>query len=72
MECVVVLRENIVTIKKLFLRSTVAEITVTTPAAICATESPVTCWQVAYIIDTDTEWSHEEFEIKTDGENDQT
>ena len=59
------------TIKKLFLRSTIAEITVETPAAICATESPVTCWQVAYIIDTGTEWSYEEFK-KTDDENDQT
>ena len=59
------------TIKKLFLRSTIAEITVTTPAAICATESPVACWQVTYIIDTGTEWSHEEFKIKTDGEIDQ-
>ena len=51
-------------VKKLFLRSTIAEITVTTPAAICATESPVTCWQVAYIVDTGTEWSHEEFKFE--------
>ena len=59
------------TIKKLFLRSTIAEIIVTTPAAICATESPVTCWQVAYIIDTGTEWSYEEFKLKTNDEIDQ-
>ena len=59
-------------IRKLFLRSTIAEITVTTPAAICATESPITCWQVAYIIDTGTEWSYEEFKMKTDDEIDQT
>ena len=57
-------------IKKLFLRSTIAEITVTRPAAICATESPVTCWQVAYIVDTSTEWSHEEFKFEI-GETDQ-
>ena len=59
------------TIKKLFLRSTIAEITVTTPAAICATESAVTCWQVAYIIDTGTEWSYGEFAVETN-ETDQT
>ena len=59
------------TIKKLFLRSTIAEITVTTPAAICVTESPVTRWQVAYIVDTGTEWSHEEFAVEAD-EIDQT
>ena len=54
------------TIKKLFLRSTIAEITVATPAAICATESPVTRWQVAYIIDTGTEWLLKEFAVEAD------
>ena len=51
-------------IKKLFLRSTIAEITATI-TTICSTESPVTCWQVAYIIDTSTEWSHREFKVDT-------
>ena len=59
------------TIKKLCLRSTLAEVTVTTPAKICLTESPITCWQMAYIIDTSTQWSCEEFTVEKD-ENDQT
>ena len=60
------------TIKKLFLRSKIAEITVTTPSTICATESPVTYWQVAYIIDTGTEWCYDEFKKTHADEIDQT
>ena len=57
-------------IKKLFLRSTIAELIITKPVAICPTESPVTCWQVGYIIDTSTKWLHEDFAVKAD-ESDQ-
>ena len=58
------------TIKKLFLRSTIAELTIIKPVAICSTESPVTSWQVGYIIDTSTEWSYEDFAMDAD-KNDQ-
>ena len=58
------------TIKKLFLRSTIAELSVVKPVAICSTESPVTSWQVGYIIDTSTEWSCEDFVMDVD-KNDQ-
>ena len=58
------------TIKKLLLRSTIAELSVTKPVAICSTESPVTSWQVGYIIDTSTEWSCKDF-VMDAGKSDQ-
>ena len=54
------------TIKKLFLRSTIAELTIIKPVAICSTKSPLTSWQVGYIIDTSTEWSYEDFAMDAD------
>ena len=54
------------TIKNLFLRSTIAELTVIKPVAICSTESPVTSWQVECIIDTSTEWSYKDFAMDAD------
>ena len=50
-------------ISNLFLRSTMAVVTVKTPGIICSTESPVTCVEVSCVSATNTEWSN--YECKT-------
>ena len=51
-------------ISNLFLRSTMAVVTVKIPGVICTTESPVTCVEVSYVSATNTEWSNCECKIK--------
>jgi len=53
-------------ISNLFLRSTIAVVTVKIPNKICSTESPVTCVEVSHIIEETgcTKFSNSEFEIE--------
>ena len=51
-------------ISNLFLRSTMAVVTVKIPGIICTTESPVTCLEVSYVSATNTKWSNCEFKTK--------
>ena len=51
-------------ILSLFLRSTIAVVTVKIPDAICSTESPVECVEVSWVNTTNTEWSNHKFRVK--------
>jgi len=53
-------------ISNLFLRSTMAAVTVKIPNKICSycTESPVTCVEVSHVIEEGTKFSSGEFKIK--------
>lgn len=51
------------TINYLYIRSTIAVVTVEFPAASCSTESPVTCMELSYVSATSTQWSNSYLEI---------
>ena len=51
-------------ISNIFIRSTIAAVTVQIPGAICSTESAVTYVEVSYVSTASTKWSNYEFKIK--------
>ena len=51
-------------ISNLFLRSTIAVVTVKIPGAICSTESPVESVEVSWVSTTNTKWSNHKFRVK--------
>ena len=51
-------------ISNVFLRSTIAVVTLKLPGAICSTESPVTHIEVSHVSATSTKWSNFESKIK--------